>query len=326
MQKSQPRILCSVLWLVIVAIIMIAMLVPTYRLNESFEGEVAKGGERHPATVELNITYHHDPFFDEWSRGALDLKSDILEGGVYHYDEFYFDPNFLDGVLYDPRFGEISAYGWSDELYRLDDASSGVLNLRGQIDMDDGVMLLLNDGGIAFAGSAHDVDRAAEIFDYLSGWFYLEDYFTENPFSHTPFIDRETAIATRTETPLSVLFGFAARDFLSDCWEYLLIGAVALVALILSHWFPQIYLNHWILDALHEGRSGAKKYLNHSRICFTAMGLVVPLFACLAHFFEFGGVWQFSSGNIFFVAMTAVIIALLVLLHRRAWIPITTQP
>lgn len=196
------------------------------------------------------------------------------------------------------------------------------------MDLEHGEMLLLYGDDFSFAGAGTlSEKRAAELFDYISYWLYLEDYFTENPFSHTPLVDRETAVATRTETPPDVLLKMAARDLLSDCWEYLLIGAVALVALILSHWFPQIYLSKWILDELQNGSVGAKKYLNHSRICFTAMGLVVPLFACLAHFFDFYvAEYWLTSGVVFFVAMTAVIIGLLVLLHRRAWIPITTQP
>lgn len=318
MQKSQPRILCSVLWLAIVAIIVIALLVPTYRLNESFEGEFVAYGESYPATAELSVTYRRDPFFGEYkNEGKLSFITDAPDDMAQYYSDLYLIPGWLDHVLWNPRFYEISAHSWRDR-------SMSFVYLHGFTDSYNKTLLMYDfDGHYSFAGRTCDEVEAARIFDYLTLWFgFGEDGFTENPFSHTPLIDRETAVATRTETPPDVLLKMAARDFLADCWEYLLIGMVALVALILSHWFPQIYLSKWILDELRNGSVGAKKYLNHSRICFTAMGLAVPLFACLAYFVKFDSVWQFSSGNIFFVAMIAAIIALLVLLHRRAWIQI----
>lgn len=321
MQKSQPRILCTVLWLVIVVLVLSIATRVTYGWNRVFDGEITLDGKSYPAMVGMDIRYSHDPFFGERTQGVIDVQSELEDDRVQRYDDLRIEPNAFSNVLYDPTFCYIRAYGWSDSAVDF-------VDLSGMMNMDGGnMMLLLYDKDFAFAGTdTFGEERAAEVFSYLTLWYGVSDYYTENPFSHTPLIDRETAVATRTETPPDVLLKMAARDFLSDCWEYLLIGVVALLALIMSHWFPQIYLNHWILDALHEGRSGAKKYLNHSRICFTAMGLAVPLFACLAYFFKFNGVWRFSSGNIFFIAMIAAIIALLVLLHRRAWIQITTQP
>lgn len=325
MQKSQPRILCSVLWLAIVAIIVIAMLVPTYRLNETFVGEVVDGGEHYPAAVELDITYHRSPFFDEQNKGNVRLAYGDKQFKAGDRS-FSFRPRYSYEPTWNPCFNDLSIYWWDDSS---SNRSIKDLHTFGFID-DAQNTLLLHSGAeeFIFAGASRSIEDATAAFDHLNSLLGPLDGlgFTENPFSHTPLMDRETAIATRVLAPQSVFTKRIVSDFLSDCWEYLLIGAVALVALIMSHWFPQIYLNHWILDALHEGRSGAKKYLLHSRLCFTAMGLVVPLFACLAYFFEFGGVWQFSSGNIFFIAMIAAIIGLLVLLHRRAWIPITTQP
>lgn len=320
MQKSQPRILCSVLWLAIVAIIVIALLVPTYRLNESFEGEFVAYGESYPATAELSVTYRRDPFFGEYeNEGKLNFITDApydVVSMVQNYGDLYLNPDCFRHVLWNPRFHEIVTFSWRD-------SNRDYVRFSGFTDSDTKT-LLLNDfkGNYSFAGRTCDEEEAAKIFDYLNLWYgFKETDFTENPFSHTPLVDRETAIATRTETPPAVLFKLEASDFLDDCWEYLLIGVVALLTLILSHWFPQIYLSKWILDELQNGSVGAKKYLNHSRICFTAMGLAVPLFACLAHFVKFD-MWQFSSGNIFFVAMISVIIGLLVLLHRRAWIQI----
>lgn len=319
MQKSQPRILCSVLWLAIVAIIVIAMLVPTYRLNESFEGEFVAYGESYPATAELSVTYRRDPFFGEYkNEGKLSFITNAPDDMAQYYSDLYLRPDCSRYVLWNPRFHEIVTFGWRD-------IEKDYVRFSGFTDSDTKTLLLNDfDGHYSFAGRTCDEEEAAKIFDYLNLWYgFKETDFTENPFSHTPLVDRETAVATRTETPSDVLLKMAARDFLSDCWEYLLIGVVALVALILSHWFPQIYLSKWILDELQNGSVGAKKYLNHSRICFTAMGLVVPLFACLAHFFDFYvAEYWLTSGVVFFVAMIAAIIALLVLLHRRAWIQI----
>lgn len=320
MQKSQPRVLCAVLWLVIVAIVVASLVVPTYRMNETFVGEVVDRGEHYPATIELDIAYRRGPFFDEQTKGNVRLSYGDNKFKA-HDRAFYFSPRSTYDPTWDPCFNDISIYWWDDSS-----SSRPIKDLHtfGFIDEARNTLLLHSGSeGFIFAGASWSVEDATAAFDHLNSMLGPLDGlgFTENPFSHEPLIDRETANATRTETPPDVLLKMAARDFLSDCWEYLLIGAVALVALILSHWFPQIYLNRWILDALHEGRSGAKKYLNHSRICFTAMGLAVPLFACLAYFVKFD-MWQFSSGNIFFVAMIAAIIGLLVLLHRRAWIQI----
>lgn len=322
MQKSQPRILCTVLWLAIVVLVLSIATRVTYGWNRVFDGEITAGGKSYPAMVGMDIRYRRDPFFGERTCGVIDIQSELEDDRVQRYDRFInFDPDWLRYTLWDPSFAYIGLTGFGESSLRL-------VDLRGAMDMENGEMLLLYGDDFSFAGAGTlSEKRAAELFDYISYRLYLEDYFTENPFSHEPLVDRETAHATRTETPTAVLFKMAVSDFLSDCWEYLLIGAVALVALLLSHWFPQIYLNRWILDALHEGRSGAKKYLRHSRICFTAMGLVVSLFACLAYFFVFSTPWYWlTSGVIFFIAMIAVLIALLVLLHRRAWIPITTQP
>lgn len=321
MQKNQPRTLCAVLWLAVVVLILSAATRVTYGYNRVFDGCIMLDGESYPATVGMDIRYSRDPFFGEHTWGVIDVQSELEDNRVQRYDRYInFHPGWYEHSLWNPSFAHIGLTGFSR-------SPLGFVDLHGMMDIDHGEMLLLYDNDFSFAGRDCSEERASEIFTYLDSWLNLEDYYNENPFSHTPLIDRETAIATRTETPPSVLLKQAVSEFFADCWEYLLIGVVALVALILSHWFPQIYLNHWILDALREGRSGAKRYLRHSRICFTAMGLTVPLFACAAHLFPFSTPWYWLTGGMcLFGGMIVVLIALIALLHRRVWIPITTQP